>query len=104
MIYLTAAQWAERPDLRAELAQALAIPAVAAALDTLERGGFATMVVPPGFPSNMDALTAMALTNAQRAGGLNFLKTLRGLPHLENSRMAAIRAASDPATELTPTA
>ncbi len=96
---LTAQQWAERPELRGELQAALNLPCMLAALATLREGALATMTIPPGFPSNMDPSLALNLITAQKTGGLNFLKNLTGLPILDNTKMAHIRALSEPALE-----
>jgi len=96
---LTPTQWAERPELRAELQAALALPCMQAAMATLKEGGLATMTIPKGFPVNMDPMLALSLTNAQKAGGLNFLKNLIGLPNLSTGMMDHLRALSDPAIE-----
>ncbi len=70
-----------------------------AALSTLREGGMASMTIPKGFPATMDPLTAFALVNAQKAGGLNFIANLTGLPRLDTTKLDALRALSDPALE-----
>lgn len=99
---LTATQWAQRPDLRAELQAALNLPCMLAALATLREGALASLNI-SGFPSTMDPMQAIALVTAQKNGGLNFLKNLTSLPNLDTARMDAMRALSDPASETPPT-